>query len=57
MLQINLAHNEIGGYYDARQGKKIYTPEGPKAIADAIRVSQSLSQVLALSPALTYALS
>ena len=44
MLQINLADNDIGGYYDD-ENELISTPEGPKAIADAIRVSRSLSKV------------
>ena len=35
-LQLDLEHNEIGGHYDPKQGKVIYTPEGPKAIADAL---------------------
>ena len=43
MLQINLAGNDIGGYYD-EDGELISTPEGPKAIADAIRVSGSLTE-------------
>ena len=45
MLQINLADNAIGGYYDYAEGEFISTPEGPKAIADAIRVSGSLSSI------------
>ena len=47
MLQINLADNDIGGYYDD-ENELISTPEGPKAIADAMRVSRSLTQVLAV---------
>ena len=43
MLQINLADNDIGGYYDD-ENELISTPEGPKAIADAIRVSRSLTE-------------
>ena len=43
--QLNLGGNNIGGYYDTSQRKVIYTPEGPKAIADALRVSASLTRV------------
>ena len=32
-----LAENSIGGYYD--KGKLVSTPEGPKAIADALLVN------------------
>ena len=39
----------IGGYYDHRQDKMIYIPEGPKAIADALRVSPSITSVSLLS--------
>ena len=39
--QVDLSDNDLG-------------PEGAKAIAPAIRYSRSLSQVLALSPALTH---
>ena len=43
--QLNLERNCIGGYYDASQNKMICTPEGPKAIADALRVSGSLTAI------------
>ena len=42
--QINLAGNAIGGYTNLSR-RTIYTPEGPNAIADAIRVSASLTSV------------
>ena len=41
--QINLADNFIGSYWDSAQETLIYTPQGPIAIADAIRVSASLT--------------
>ena len=44
-VQINLASNYIGGYYDTNQGKVLHTPEGPKAISDALRVSPSLTSI------------
>jgi hypothetical protein len=43
-VQINLAENGIGGYY-GRNDNLIYTPEGPKAISDALRVSASLTSI------------
>ena len=49
-MQVNLAGNNIGGYYVEDRNiiggvRYISTPEGPKAIADAMRVSQSLSSI------------
>ena len=44
-VQINLASNYIGGYYDTNQRKVLHTPEGPKAISDALRVSPSVTSV------------
>ena len=41
--QLNLARNEIGGYWDSEQQKVISTPEGPKAIVDALLVHASLT--------------
>ena len=46
VTSINLASNNIGGYYppEAQSADDfIATPEGPQAIADAIRVSASLT--------------
>ena len=43
--QINLSNNDIGGYYDNQQQRTINTSEGPKAIADAICVSASLTSI------------
>ena len=42
LAQIDLEHNSIGGYED-EDGDTIYTPEGPRAIANALRVSASLT--------------
>ena len=42
LAQIDLGHNSIGGYGD-EDGDTIYTPEGPGAIANALRVSASLT--------------
>ena len=42
--QLDLSLNDIGGYNDWSQGGKlISTPEGPKAIADALLVHASLT--------------
>ena len=43
--QLNLAHNKIGGYWDSKQRKVISTPEGPKAIADALLVNAELTSI------------
>ena len=43
--QLNLADNKIGGYWDSKQQKVISTPEGPKAIADALLVNADLTEV------------
>ena len=40
-----MSTNGIGGNYDNQQQRIIYTPGGPKAIADAIRVSASLTRI------------
>ena len=50
VTSINLASNNIGGYYppEAQSADDfIATPEGPQAIADAIRVSPSVTSVRA----------
>ena len=44
-----LSSNEIGGYWHFREAKTVYTPEGPRAFADAFLVNGALTQVLALS--------
>ena len=44
-VQVDLALNDIGGYYDRNQGKVFHTPEGPKAVSDALRVSTSVTSV------------
>ena len=49
VLQVDLASNNIGGYwYEVPQLDRRYyvqTPEGPEAIAEGIRVSQSLNSI------------
>ena len=42
MAAHRLASNNIGGYYDD-DGDLIFTPEGPKTIADALLVNASLT--------------
>ena len=42
-MQVNLSSNNIGGYIDYEAHKVVYTPEGPKAIADALRDSSSMT--------------
>ena len=44
IVQIDLSHNEIGGYYDEDNNEMVYTPEGAKALADALRVNASITQ-------------
>ena len=43
-VQIDLSFNDIGGYED-EDGVMIYAPEGPGAIANALRVSASLTAI------------
>ena len=43
-VQIDLSFNDIGGYED-EDGVMIYAPEGPGAIANALRVSASLMSI------------
>ena len=43
MTSIDLSVNNIGGYYE--NFETIHTPEGPKAIAEAIAVASSLTEV------------
>ena len=45
--QLDLSSNSIGGYYENGRGygKVIATPEGPKAIADALLVCASLTSL------------
>ena len=44
---MDLSSNSIGGYYENGRGygKVIATPEGPKAIADALRVCASMTHL------------
>ena len=41
---MNISENKIGGYYDD-DWQLIYTPEGPKAIADALLVNRQLTKL------------
>ena len=43
-VQLDLSTNHIGGHYDD-EDNLITTPEGPKAIADALRNNGSLTEV------------
>ena len=50
LLQVNLSHNRLCGVWDEAQFGRLvktgtYTAEGIKAIADALRVSASLTLV------------
>lgn len=44
LAQINLEGNEIGGY-ENEDHHLVFTPEGPQAIAKALRVSTSLTRI------------
>ena len=46
--QLNISFNSIGGYYE--NGNIIPTPEGPKAIADALLVNTSLTKIECACP-------
>jgi hypothetical protein len=39
LTSLNLSSNDIGGYWENDQKTIVFTPEGPKAIADALLVS------------------
>ena len=41
-LQLNLSNNNIGAYWNGNEW--VSTPEGPKAIADALRVNGSVTE-------------
>ena len=41
----SLRGNNIGGYWDDSQDEQIYTPEGPLAIAEALRVNAVLTEL------------
>ena len=41
---MNLQGNEIGGSYNWHLGDSVPTPDGPNAIADAMRVNSNLSR-------------
>ena len=45
---MDLSNNSIGGYLDDNYDV-VLTPEGPKAIADALRVSTSVTSVSLLA--------
>jgi len=40
-----LSSNQIGGYWDCREAKTVYTPEGPRAFADALLVNGALTKI------------
>ena len=42
-LQLNLSGNQIGAYFNGSEW--VNTPEGPKAIADALGVNASLTKL------------
>ena len=42
LTALNLSSNHIGGHY--RNGKMVHTPEGPKAVADALLVNGVLTE-------------
>ena len=46
-MQLNLSGNQIGAYFNGSEW--VNTPEGPKAIADALGVNASLTSVNVLS--------
>ena len=48
LTALNLSSNHIGGHY--RNGKMVHTPEGPKAVADALLVNGSLTKMWYVSP-------
>jgi hypothetical protein len=45
LTALNLSSNDIGGYWDSWPEEYIYTPQGPKAIADALLVNGALTSV------------
>ena len=50
LTALNLSSNEIGGHWV--NGEIVSTPEGPKAIADALRVNGSLTKMRYVTPKL-----
>ena len=45
LTSLDLSENNLGGYYDRQKMKMIYTPEGTKAIGDALLVNGSLTKI------------
>ena len=45
LTSLNLSSNDIGGYWDDDQKTIVFTPEGPKAIADALFVKGALTKI------------
>jgi Ran GTPase-activating protein (RanGAP) involved in mRNA processing and transport len=45
LMSLNLSSNHIGGYWDYDQAEMVFTPEGPKAIADALLVNGALTSI------------
>ena len=46
LKNLNISRNHIGGYYDHAQRQLVYTPEGPTAIAEALKVNGALKSAL-----------
>ena len=45
LTTLNLSSNEIGGHWDRSKQQMVSTPEGPKAIADALLVNGGLTSI------------
>jgi hypothetical protein len=45
LTSLNLSSNGIGGYWDDDQETIVFTPEAPKAIADALLVNGALTKI------------
>jgi hypothetical protein len=45
LTSLNLSSNDIGGYWDDIREEIVSTPEGPKAIADALLVNGGLTKI------------
>jgi Ran GTPase-activating protein (RanGAP) involved in mRNA processing and transport len=45
LTTLNLSSNEIGGHWDRSKQQMVSTPEGPKAIADALLVNGALTKI------------
>ena len=45
LTALNLSSNKIGGHWDSSKRQMVSTPEGPKAIADALLVDGALTKM------------